>query len=122
MLAEDVTVPPKRLPELILKIKEIARSYDLTIVIIGHAGDGNLHPSILTDKNNPEHYKKAQSAVNEIFSLAVEMGGAISGEHGIGLEKRKFLKKIMPKEEVELLKAIKRVFDPKGILNPGKIW
>jgi len=122
VLAEDVTVPPKRLPELILKIKEIARSYDLTIVIIGHAGDGNLHPSILTDKNNPEHYKKAQSAVNEIFSLAVEMGGAISGEHGIGLEKRKFLKKIMPKEEVELLKAIKRVFDPKGILNPGKIW
>ena len=122
VLAEDVTVPPKRLPELILKIKEIARSYDLTIVIIGHAGDGNLHPSILTDKNNPEYYKKAQSAVNEIFSLAVEMGGAISGEHGIGLEKRKFLKKIMPKEELELLKAIKKVFDPKGILNPGKIW
>ncbi len=122
VLAEDVCVPPKRLPELIIKIKEIAKSYDLTIVIIGHAGDGNLHPSILTDKNNPEHYKKAQEAVNKIFSLAIEMDGAISGEHGIGLEKRKFLKKIISKEELEILKSIKKVFDPKGILNPGKIW
>ncbi len=122
VLAEDVTVPPKRLPDLIVRIKEIAKRHDLTIVIIGHAGDGNLHPSILTDKNDPGHYKKAQEAVEEIFSSAIDMEGAISGEHGIGLEKRRFLRKILPEDEIELLKKIKRVFDPKGILNPGKIW
>ena len=122
VLAEDVTVPPSRLPELIKKIKEIAKKYELTIVIIGHAGDGNLHPSILTDRSNLEHYKKAKAAVQEIFSIAVEMGGAISGEHGIGLEKREFLRRILPKEQIDLLRKIKSVFDPKGILNPGKIW
>jgi len=122
VLAEDVTVPPSRLPELIKKIKEIAKKYELTIVIIGHAGDGNLHPSILTDRSNLEHYKKAKAAVQEIFSIAVEMGGAISGEHGIGLEKREFLRRILPKEQTDLLRKIKSVFDPKGILNPGKIW
>ena len=122
VLAEDVTVPPSKLPELIKKIKEIEKKYGLTIVIIGHAGDGNLHPSILTDRSNLEHYEKAKAAVQEIFSISVEMGGAISGEHGIGLEKKDFLRKILPKEQIDLLRKIKEVFDPKGILNPGKIW
>ncbi len=122
VLAEDIVVPPTKLPELILRIKEISKRYDLTIVVIGHAGDGNLHPSILTDIKNKEHYERAQKAVEEIFNSALELGGAISGEHGIGLEKRRFLKKIFPARQLELLKGIKKVFDPKGILNPGKIW
>ena len=122
VLAEDVTVPPSQMPKLIDRIKNIARTNDLTVVIIGHAGDGNLHPSILTDKNDPEHYNRAEKATHDIFAAALELGGAISGEHGIGLEKRRFLKQAMPPEAIGLLKEIKRIFDPKGILNPGKIW
>jgi glycolate oxidase len=122
VLAEDVVVPPSRMPELIDRVKKLAKTYNLTIVMIGHAGDGNLHPSILTNKNDPEHYNRAEKAVREIFTAALELGGSISGEHGIGLEKRGFLKQAMPTEAIGILKAIKNVFDPKGILNPGKIW
>lgn len=122
VLAEDVTVPPSRMPDLINRIKQIAREHGLTVVMIGHAGDGNLHPSILTDKNNPEHYGRAEEAIHDIFAAALELGGAISGEHGIGLEKRRFLKQALPPAAIGLLKEIKKVFDPKGILNPGKIW
>lgn len=122
ILAEDVTVPRQRIPELISMVQKIAASYDLTVVIIGHAGDGNLHPSVLTDRSKPEHFSRAEKAVHEIFTAALEMGGSISGEHGIGLEKRPFLKQAMPPEAIELLRGIKKVFDPSGILNPGKIW
>jgi glycolate oxidase len=121
-LGEDVVVPTNQIPALLEKIKDIRKKYDLTIVIIGHAGDGNLHPSVLTDKNNAEHYSRAQKAVHEIFQTAIDLGGAISGEHGIGLEKKPFLSRAMQPEAIHLLKQIKQVFDPRGILNPGKIW
>ncbi len=122
VMAEDVTVPTDKIPDMISRIRETGKKNDLTIVIIGHAGDGNLHPSILTDKNNTEHYAIARKAMHDIFAHAIKLGGAISGEHGIGTEKRKFLKDAMPPEAIDLLKKIKQVFDPKGILNPGKIW
>jgi glycolate oxidase len=122
VFAEDITVPISRIPDLITRVEEIAKSYDLTIVMIGHAGDGNLHPTVLTDKKNTEHFHRAEKAVNEIFITALEMGGAISGEHGIGLEKKRFLKQAMSPEAIDLLRGIKKVFDPDGILNPGKIW
>lgn len=122
VMSEDVTVSPNRIPELINRIKDLAKTLDLTIVIIGHAGDGNLHPSVLTDRNDPEHYARAERAIAEIFSAALELGGTVSGEHGIGLEKRKFLKYAMSPDSISLLKEIKKAFDPKGILNPGKIW
>jgi len=122
VLAEDVTVPKDQIPSFIQKVKEIGRTYNLTIPIIGHAGDGNLHPSILTDKNDPDHYALARKAASDIFDTALSMGGVISGEHGIGLEKREFLNRAMTPEAIDLLRKIKSVFDPKGILNPGKIW
>jgi glycolate oxidase len=122
VFAEDITVPPSRIPELIEKVRAMEKKHDLTIVILGHAGDGNLHPSILTDMNKPEHYARALKALDEIFEEAIAMGGAISGEHGIGLEKKKYLKDAMPAEAIALLRGIKNVFDPAGILNPGKIW
>jgi len=122
VFAEDVTVPPSRIPELIDNIQKLAKQYDLTIVIIGHAGDGNLHPCVLTDMDNTEHYNRAEKAIEDIFAAALELSGSISGEHGIGLEKRRFLKQAMPPEAIDLLRGIKKVFDPKGILNPGKIW
>jgi glycolate oxidase len=122
VLAEDVTVPVSKIPDLIDRIAEIRQRYDVTIVLVGHAGDGNLHPSVLTDRGNAEHFARAEQAVHEIFSAALALGGALSGEHGIGLEKRKFLKQAMQPQAIELLRQIKSVFDPKGILNPGKIW
>jgi glycolate oxidase len=122
VFAEDVTVPFNRISDLIAKVEEIAKKYNLTIIIIGHAGDGNLHPSVLTDKSNAEHYHRAEQAVNEIFMTALEYGGAISGEHGIGLEKKRFMKQAMQPEAIDILRGIKKVFDPAGILNPGKIW
>ena len=137
IFAEDVTVPISHIADLIAKVQEIGKKYDLTIVIIGHAGDGNLHPSVLTDKSNIEHYARAEKAVDksntphyaraekavdEIFMAALEYGGAISGEHGIGLEKKRFMKRAMQPEAIDLLRGIKKVFDPDGILNPGKIW
>ncbi len=122
VLAEDVTVPPSRIPQLIERIKNLMQEHDLTIVLIGHAGDGNLHPSILTDKNNRDHFRRAEQAMDEIFAAALDLGGVVSGEHGIGLEKKKFLSRAMAPEAIDLLKQIKGVFDPKGILNPGKIW
>jgi glycolate oxidase len=122
VLAEDVTVPVTRIPDLVDRVEAIAKENDLTIVVIGHAGDGNLHPCVLTDRSDKAHYARAQKAVDEIFKSALAYGGAISGEHGIGLEKKKYLKDAMSTEEIELLKQLKSVFDPKGILNPGKIW
>jgi glycolate oxidase len=122
VLAEDVTVPTNRIADQIAHTKKLCREYGLTIPIIGHAGDGNLHPCILTDKNDAAHYALAQKAAGEVFDNALALGGAISGEHGIGLEKQKYLKKAMSPEAISLLKGIKAVFDPKGLLNPGKIW
>lgn len=121
-LAEDVTVPVNKIPALLERVKELKKLHDVDIVVIGHAGDGNLHPTVLTDKNDPEHYKRADKAVQDIFKAALELGGAISGEHGIGLEKKRFLKQAISQDEIFLLKEIKKVFDPRGILNPGKIW
>ncbi|BBO84209.1 FAD-binding protein [Desulfosarcina ovata subsp. sediminis] len=122
VFAEDVTVPTHRIADQITHTQRLARKYDLTIAIIGHAGDGNLHPCILTDKNDADHFARAQKAADEIFAAALEFGGAISGEHGIGLEKQRFLKDAMAPDAILLLKGIKRAFDPKGLLNPGKIW
>ena len=122
VFAEDIAVPINRIADLITKVEEIAKKYDLVIVMIGHAGDGNLHPSVLTDKKNAEHYARAEKAVDEIFMAALEYGGAISGEHGIGLEKKRFMKQAMQPEAIDLLRGIKKVFDPDNILNPGKIW
>jgi len=122
VFAEDITVPISHIADLMARVEDIAKTYNLTIVMIGHAGDGNLHPSVLTDKGSPEHYARAEKAVNEIFLAALEYGGAISGEHGIGLEKKRFMKLAMQPEAIDLLRGIKKVFDPDGILNPGKIW
>ena len=94
-MGEDVTVPIDRLPTLIRQIKEIGGKYDVIIPLIGHAGDGNVHPCILTDKKNTEQYAKARQAASDIFDAALSLGGVISGEHGIGLEKKEFLSRAM---------------------------
>jgi glycolate oxidase len=122
VMAEDVTVPTASMAELIAIIQSISRNRDVPVVMIGHAGDGNLHPCILTDQKDASHYERAEKVAAEIFAAALKLGGVISGEHGIGLEKRRFLKKALSPEAIDLMKSIKQVFDPKGLLNPGKIW
>ena len=122
VFAEDVTVPRGSIPALINKCKELAKKHKVEIIVLGHAGDGNLHPAILTDINNKEHYERALKAMDEIIEGALELGGVLSGEHGIGLEKQKFLKRQLEPVVIDMMKNIKRLFDPNNIMNPGKIW
>jgi len=122
VLSEDVTVPRGNIPAMIRKIKEIAKKYNVEHNVIGHAGDGNLHPSVLTDIKNKEHYERAIKAIDEIIEAAVELGGVLSGEHGIGLEKAKFFRKVTDPVVVKMMQDIKALFDPNNIMNPGKIW
>lgn len=122
VFAEDVTVPRGQIPALINKCKELAKKYNVEIVVLGHAGDGNLHPAILTDISNEEHYGRAVKAMDEIIEGAVDLGGVLSGEHGIGLEKQKFLKRQLEPSVIDMMKKIKGLFDPNNIMNPGKIW
>lgn len=122
VLAEDVTVPRTRMAEFIERVTAICKKADLEVTVIGHAGDGNLHPSVMTDAKDPAHFEKAQRAVDEIVEAAVEFGGVLSGEHGIGLEKQKFMRRTEDPIFIDLMRQIKDIFDPNGILNPGKIW
>lgn len=119
---EDIVVPRKRLPEMVRELKRIGDKYSLRIVGFGHAGDGNIHVNIMTNKRNIEEYQKAQDAVREVFKAVVRLEGTISGEHGIGLTKAPYLGLEKGETEMEMMRRIKRAFDPKGILNPGKIF
>jgi len=122
VLAEDVAVPRDKLAEFIKKLGEISERTGFFIQYLGHAGDGNLHPSIFTDMRNKEEFERAQNAMGEIFRAALSLGGVLSGEHGIGLEKQRFLKEAMDPVALDLMKKIKGILDPNNILNPGKIW
>jgi glycolate oxidase len=122
VFSEDVTVPRPQMPALIRKCKELSKKYDVDIVTLGHAGDGNLHPAILTDIDRKEHYARAVEAMEEIIQTAVDLGGVLSGEHGIGLEKQKSFSKVTDPVVVNMMKSIKALFDPNNIMNPGKIW
>ncbi|AWB09440.1 glycolate oxidase [Thermodesulfobium acidiphilum] len=121
-ISEDATVPRSKIADMIKGIDSIAKKYSLKIIIFGHAGDGNLHPNILTDKRNKEEMKRVQDAIGEIFKLAINLGGTLSGEHGIGYMKAPYIKLEFDKNTIELAKAIKFSFDPKNILNPQKIF
>ncbi|OPY75993.1 MAG: putative FAD-linked oxidoreductase [Syntrophorhabdus sp. PtaU1.Bin058] len=122
VLAEDVTVPRNKMPDLIRKCKEVGKKYNLEITVLGHAGDGNLHPSILTDISNKEAYDRALKGLDEIIEATVSLGGVLSGEHGIGLEKQKFFRRVIDPNVTNLMKGIKQLIDPNNIMNPGKIW
>ncbi|MCE5247241.1 MAG: FAD-linked oxidase C-terminal domain-containing protein [Candidatus Polarisedimenticolia bacterium] len=118
---EDATVPRSKIPEMLRALKEIAAKHGLLIGTFGHAGDGNLHPTILCDERNAEEMERVHKAVDEIFEVAVRLGGTLSGEHGIGVAKRKYLEWEFGKTGVEVLRKIKTALDPDFILNPDKI-
>ncbi|NLG32156.1 MAG: FAD-binding protein [Syntrophomonadaceae bacterium] len=122
IIVEDVTVPRNRIPELVREIQSISKSLDIELGCSGHAGDGNLHPTIRMQQLSEELDQKAYEAIKQIVKKGLEMEGTISGEHGIGIHKSEFLSWDLGEEQVELMKRIKYAFDPKGIMNPGKIW
>lgn len=119
---EDATVPRSRIPEMLKALKEIAVKYNLQIGTFGHAGDGNLHPTILTDESNKEEMERVHQAVDEIFKVAISLGGTLSGEHGIGMAKSKYMELQFGPAGVNVMKRIKDALDPDNILNPGKMF
>ncbi|MFC1942470.1 FAD-binding oxidoreductase, partial [Chloroflexota bacterium] len=122
VLSEDVVVPRSKIAEFVKVCQEKARQYDVSINLLGHAGDGNLHPSVLTDQRDSEHYQRALKWVDEIIDTALSLGGVLSGEHGVGLEKQRFFRKAIDPVALNIMKKIKDVLDPNHIINPGKIW
>ena len=121
-ILEDATVPRSEIAPMLERIMSISSNYNLTFGNFGHAGDGNLHPTCLTDERDSDEIRRAHAAFEEIFMTAVKMGGTISGEHGTGLSKKKFLEKVTDPPAIEMMRNIKSVIDPNGVLNPGKIF
>jgi glycolate oxidase len=119
---EDVVVPRSKVPELVARIEEIGRRHDTFVANFGHAGDGNIHVNFVVDRSNPEEIARARECVAETFQLSVELGGTISGEHGIGYVKSQYIDYAIDQPTLEIMKGIKKVFDPNGILNPGKMF
>jgi len=120
-LGEDIVVPRHAIPAMVARLKEISREFDVPIVIFGHAGDGNLHPNMLFDRRNPEEWARVQKCTAAIFEASVELGGTLSGEHGVGTLKRPYMSMAMDPVALETMKVIKQALDPLDILNPGKV-
>jgi len=121
-ILEDATVPRSKIPAMVRGVQEIAKKYSLPIGIFGHAGDGNLHPTIQTDERNKEEMARVEKAVDEIFALALSLDGTITGEHGVGMAKAKYLADEFGEAGVAAMRALKRALDPNNILNPGKMF
>lgn len=121
-LNEDIVVPRSRLPEVMLQIQTIARENDVHIAAFGHAGDGNLHVAVLYDRRNKQESARAENALEDLMRKTIELGGSISGEHGIGISKAAFIPLELGEVSLALMRRIKDVLDPHGILNPGKIF
>ncbi len=118
-IVEDATVPVKRLPDIIRKVVELTEKYHLKVAVLAHAGDGNLHPLIMTDLRDPEEMARVDQLLEELCEAAISMGGTLSGEHGIGIAKARFMDMEFSETSLDLMRGIKRVFDPNNILNPG---
>jgi glycolate oxidase len=120
-LGEDITVPRSAIPEAVRRIKAISAEYGLPIVVFGHAGDGNLHPNILFDRRDPEQWERVQQIVGEVFRVALELGGTLSGEHGVGTFKLPYVEQALAPASIDVQRRLKRALDPQNILNPGKV-
>ena len=119
---EDIVVPRTKVPSIIKRIRKIAEDLNLTIINFGHAGDGNIHVNIMTDKEDKDEYERAEKAVKEIFSAVLDLEGTISGEHGVGLTKSPYIRMEIEPVALRKMEEIKKIFDPNNIMNPGKIF
>jgi glycolate oxidase len=121
-ILEDATVPRSKIPQMLQAIRDAAQKHDVIIGTFGHAGDGNLHPTCLTDERDKDEIHRAHAAFEDIFDAAIAMGGTITGEHGVGIAKKKYLPKLVGETGIRVMRGIKQAFDPKGLLNPGKVF
>lgn len=121
-ILEDATVPRSQIASMVRAINEIAETYGLSICTFGHAGDGNLHPTCTTEIRNKEEMERVEKAFAAIFEKAIELGGTITGEHGVGIVKAPYLEMKLKTEGITAMKAIKQALDPQNLLNPGKIF
>ena len=121
LVLEDATVPRSKIPDMVRAMQDISRRYGIEIGTFGHAGDGNLHPTILTDRRNKQEWEKVEAAIAAIFDRALDLGGTLSGEHGTGIAKSCFLEKETSPATIIYSKRVKSALDPNNILNPGKI-
>ncbi|MBF0565688.1 MAG: FAD-binding protein [Nitrospirae bacterium] len=119
---EDIVVPISKVPELLSGLNKLSSRSGIPIACFGHAGDGNIHANIMTDRHNKENYQRASNLIKEIFELTLNLGGTISGEHGVGLTKARYIDMELDMTNLTLMRGIKKLFDPKNILNPGKIF
>ncbi len=120
-LNEDISVPRSKLPDALKEIYKVGQKYGFSVPCFGHAGDGNIHVNVMIDGNDSKELENGHKAIEEIFQLVVNMGGTLSGEHGIGLSKAPFMSIAFNENELKLFKSIKNAFDPNNILNPGKM-
>jgi glycolate oxidase len=119
---EDICVPRSKVPEMIRRIDRISDKYGVPIVNFGHAGDGNIHVNVMIDSKIPREQDKADKAIKEVFAGALELGGTMSGEHGVGIMKAPYLPMELTDSSIDYMRTIKRALDPQNILNPGKIF
>ncbi|MBW1829680.1 MAG: FAD-binding protein [Deltaproteobacteria bacterium] len=120
-ISEDIVVPRSRMPELFEYLNKLGHRYGLPVPAFGHAGDGNIHVNVMLDKSDRKELENAHALIKALFKKVIQMGGTITGEHGIGITKSSYLEMEIPRAGLELMGRIKKAFDPKGILNPGKI-
>ena len=118
----DGVIPRSKLPEILQEIDALGNKYGLGMANVFHAGDGNLHPIILYDHNEPGSSEKVLGLAGEILRLCVRVGGTLSGEHGIGLEKKKFMSLFFSEEELDVMQRLRDIFDPNNLCNPGKVF
>lgn len=119
---EDIVVPRTMIPRMLTGLRKLSEDSGIKVVNFGHAGDGNIHVNLMVDRSDEDEYKRAESLVGEIFALTLSLGGTISGEHGVGITKAPYIGMEIKQSEMGLMKGIKKLFDPKNILNPGKIF
>ena len=118
----DVVVPIGSLAEFVIALSDIGKKFNLLIPSFGHAGDGNIHVNIMYSKDDMDESRRVQKALKEILRLVIDLKGTLSGKHGVGLSKKPYIGMEIPENGLMLMRGIKRVFDPNGILNPGKIF
>jgi glycolate oxidase len=122
VILEDATVPRSELAHMVRFVEATARKHELKIGTFGHMGDGNLHPTFLTDERNKDEMRRVHEAFEEIFHEAIRLGGTITGEHGVGVAKKSFLPKFAGEAQMRVMRELRRALDPRGILNPGKMF
>ena len=122
MITMDAVIPRTRLPEVLVAIDRMSQRYGLGVANVFHAGDGNLHPLILFDSRYPDQVDKIFAMSEEIMKLCVDVGGSLSGEHGIGYEKKDFMGLVFNEADLDVMMRVKQVFNPNGLLNPAKIF